>query len=86
MRWNMRRTVSCRDVLVGLQAYLDGETDLSVARQLAGHLDHCDHCDYERQLYADIKSVLGSRRVDVDPEIRAALVSYSLRLSRGELA
>lgn len=80
MRWKIGRRVSCREVLIGLQSYLDGETDSKEARQLAGHLDHCSHCDHERRLYSDIKASLAARRVRVDPDVLNALRTYSQRL------
>jgi anti-sigma factor RsiW len=83
MRWPFRRSVTCAEVLVTLQAYLDGETDGTVARQLLGHLGHCPHCDHERRVYADIKQSLASRRLPIDPEIRAALTAFGERISRG---
>lgn len=76
---------SCEEVLLSLQAYLDGETGAGEARQLIGHLDLCPDCDHERQIYADIKRALFSCRASVDPQVKAALFSYGQRLARGEL-
>lgn len=80
MRLRFWRRVTCREVLVGLQSYLDGETDSKEARQLAGHLDHCHHCDHERRVYSSIKASLSGRRAQVDPEVLAALRAFSRRL------
>jgi len=84
MRWWFGRRVTCREVLVGLQSYLDGETDSKEARQLAGHLDHCEHCDHERRLYSSIKASLSARRTRVDPDVLAALRAYSQRLGHDD--
>ena len=84
MRWRFWRRVTCREALLGLQSYLDGETDTREARHLVGHLDECQHCDHERQIYTSIKTSLSARRIQVDPEVLAALQAYSRRLGRDD--
>lgn len=79
------RDLSCEDVLLSLQSYLDGETAAGEARQMIGHLDLCPDCDHERQIYADIKRALITCRGSIDPAVLSALQAYGQRLARGEI-
>ncbi|MDH4077403.1 MAG: zf-HC2 domain-containing protein [Acidimicrobiia bacterium] len=79
------RHLSCEEVLLSLQSYLDGETGAGNARQMVGHLDLCPDCDHERQIYADIKRALMSCRASIDPDVKAGLLAYGQRLARGEI-
>ena len=79
------RDLSCEDVLLSLQSYLDGETAAGDARQMIGHLDLCPDCDHERQIYADIKRALTTCRASIDPDVLTALQAYGQRLARGEI-
>ncbi len=81
-----RRDLSCEEVLLSLQSYLDGETGAGEAREMIGHLDLCPDCDHERQIYADIKrALISSCQASIDPEVRAALHAFGQRLARGDL-
>ncbi|MEZ5406787.1 MAG: zf-HC2 domain-containing protein [Acidimicrobiales bacterium] len=79
------RDLSCEEVLLSLQSYLDGETGAGEARQMVGHLDLCPDCDHERQIYADIKRALISCRASIDPDVKAALLAYGQRLAHGDI-
>lgn len=77
--------MSCEEVLLALQSYLDGETATGEARQMIGHLDLCPDCDHERQIYADIKRALITCRSSIDPDVLHALQAYGQRVARGEI-
>lgn len=76
-----RRGMSCSDVLVVLQSYLDGETDPEVARQVAAHLHRCDRCEQESEVYDRIKTSLSRRRPYVDPDVMYALTQFGHRIT-----
>jgi len=78
-----RRTPSCEEVMVILQAYLDGEVDAKRARRVARHLSVCDRCNTESHVYLDIKTSLASRRREIDPQVRAALEAFARDLTDG---
>ncbi len=72
-----RRIPSCDEIMEVLQAYLDGEVDVEVARTVAGHLEKCVVCSHESEVYQQIKTSLAGRRREVDPDVRAALEAFS---------
>ena len=80
-----RRGYSCQQVMVVLQAYLDGEVDASVARKVAGHLNDCPPCDRESDVYRRLKVTLNRRRIDLDPAVAEALTDYVSRLKSNDV-
>lgn len=73
----IRRSPSCDEIMEVLQAYLDGEVDVETARMVASHLEDCAACSNESDVYDRIRASLSNRRREIDPEIRAALESFS---------
>ena len=68
-----------------LQSYLDGETDVETARQVATHLVECRDCDTESNVYRRIKTSLASASAPLDPKVLASLRQFSERLVVTEL-
>ncbi len=75
-----KRGMSCQEVLEVMQAYLDGEVDVEVARQVSAHLVKCTRCETETHVYRQIKVSLSSRSIVVDPEVMAALSDFGHNL------
>ncbi len=84
-RWFRRRGLSCDEVMVVLQSYIDGETGVDTARAVAAHLADCPDCDLESTAYRKIKLSLASTAAPLDPEVMASLRNFSDRLVRGEI-
>ena len=36
--------MKCKDIIVELSSYLNGETDRDLLTEVEGHLSHCDDC------------------------------------------
>ena len=72
---------SCREVGLGLQAYLDGHTDELTARRIAHHLERCRRCGMEAETYTAIKSALGRQRQALDPAAVARLRDFGAHLA-----
>ena len=85
-RWFRRRSgLSCDEVMVVLQSYIDGETDVDTARAVAAHLADCADCDLESTAYRRIKVSLASTAEPIDADVLASLRNFSDRLVRGEI-
>jgi anti-sigma factor (TIGR02949 family) len=64
------KTMSCRDVALRLQTYLDGELDQDRMDSIERHLAACVDCGLEADVFASIKNDLASH---VKPVNSAAL-------------
>jgi anti-sigma factor RsiW len=81
-----RRQMSCAEVGMILQHYLDGELDDTRARRLAHHLDDCRRCGLEADTYERIKVSLADRRAPVPPDSLARLREFSARIMNEGIA
>lgn len=75
-----RRQPTCGEILVIVQAHLDGEVDAATARRVVAHLEACEPCHHEAALYERIKEAMGRRRRPIDPAILDQLQAYGRRL------
>ena len=73
--------ISCRDVGLRLQSYLDDELDPERMDRIREHLDACVQCGLEFDVYARIKSDIGARRVDPDPATIERLRAFARGIS-----
>jgi anti-sigma factor ChrR (cupin superfamily) len=78
--YRLRRGLSCHQVMEVLQAYLDGEVDVRVARNVARHLDRCQRCRTESALYVDIRRRLSQQPDGMDPEVLGRLRDFARTL------
>ncbi|MGI9606122.1 MAG: anti-sigma factor family protein [Acidimicrobiales bacterium] len=76
------RTISCRDVGLRLQTYLDGELDAQRMEQISAHLDACIDCGLEADVFRRIKEQIAAESISTDPTIIERLRDFSRRLSR----
>ncbi|MEM7272944.1 MAG: zf-HC2 domain-containing protein [Actinomycetota bacterium] len=80
LRQRFRKGMTCAEVMEVLQTYLDGETDVEVARAVAKHLEDCPACDRESEVYRGIKVSLATRQRPVDPDVMASLRRFGEQL------
>ncbi len=73
-------TSSCKGVLLALQAYLDGELDEAIARQVAVHLDVCEMCGEEADVYVELKRSMMRYTPSVDRTVVERLESFAERV------
>ncbi len=73
--------ISCRDVGLRLQSYLDDELDPNRMDRIRQHLAACVQCGLEYDVFARLKSDIGSFRVDPDPAAIERLRQFALGIS-----
>lgn len=78
------RPMTCQEVAVILQAFLDDETDEVAARRAAHHLHDCVRCGMEAATYERIKHSIGRNRPRLDPLSVARVRRFGERLGAGE--
>ncbi len=86
MRLRWRRTprpMSCHEVSLVLQAFLDDETDEVAASRVAHHLHDCVRCGMEAATYERIKQSVGRDRPALDPVTVARLRRFGEQLAAG---
>ena len=82
--WRRRpRTMSCHEVSLVLQAFLDDETDEVAASRVAHHLHDCVRCGMEAATYERIKQSIGRDRAALDPLTVARLRRFGEELAAG---
>ena len=59
--------MSCRDVGLRLQSFLDDELDPGRMERIREHLDACVDCGLEFDIYSKIKAEIAARREEADP-------------------
>lgn len=79
------KTMSCRDVALRLQTYLDGELDEERMERIRVHLDACADCGLEADVFATIKNDLAQRVRPVDPDALERLRAFSEQIAQAEL-
>ena len=83
-RWWRRAEapLTCREVGMVLQGYLDGELHDADAPAVEAHLDACRRCGLELSSYQRIKAALAQPMPqDVDPEAIDRLRSFGASLT-----
>ena len=86
MKLHWRRTprpMSCHEVSLVLQAFLDDETDEVAASRVAHHLHDCVRCGMEAATYERIKQSVGRDRPALDPLTVARLRRFGEQLAAG---
>jgi Putative zinc-finger len=73
--------MTCRAASRELQAYLDGETDLIIARRVRSHLKACRRCGLEASTYRAIKKALARRAPDVDRQAVERLRAFGAAIA-----
>lgn len=73
--------ISCRDVGLRLQSYLDDELDPKRMDRIREHLAACVMCGLDFEIYARLKSDIGSLRQDPDPAAIERLRSFARGIS-----
>ncbi len=76
-----QKMMSCRDVALRLQTYLDGELDETRMEQIRAHLDACVDCGLEADVFADIKKDLAAQAIPADSDALARLREFSARIA-----
>lgn len=75
------KTMSCRDVGLRLQTYLDGELDADRMERIKNHLDACVDCGLEADVFTSIKNDLASQALPVSSEALARLRAFSDKIT-----
>ena len=84
LRWRRTpRPMSCHEVSLVLQAFLDDETDEVAASRVAHHLHDCVRCGMEAATYERIKQSIGRDRSPLDPVTVARLRRFGEQLAAG---
>ena len=81
-----QKSVSCREVGLRLQAYLDGELDDVRTEQIRAHLDDCAACGLEATAFIEIKESLRSETLPVDSSALARLREFSEQIATNAAA
>ena len=76
--------MSCEEVGLVVQQFLDGEVDDRTAELVGDHLEACRRCGLEASVYRDLKTAL-AHRADPPAESLDRLREFGHRLSRGEI-
>jgi anti-sigma factor (TIGR02949 family) len=76
------KTMSCRDVALRLQTYLDGELDDSRMERIQAHLDACVDCGLEADIFTSIKNDLQRQVSPVNSNAMARLREFSEQISQ----
>lgn len=81
-RW-MLMPERCRQAVMALQAYLDGEADPPTAAAVSRHLKACRRCGLEADTYKAIKQILASApsRSEVDVAVLDRLRHFASDLA-----
>ncbi len=77
------RPLTCHEVGLVLQAFLDDEADEVAARRVADHLHDCVRCGMEAATYERIKKSVGQHRPALDPATVARLRRFGEQLAAG---
>ncbi len=75
------RTMTCRDVGLRLQSYLDGELDSVRMQGIQDHLEACVDCGLEADVFRRIKADLSGHAPATDPEALERLREFSSRIA-----
>lgn len=76
------KTMSCRDVGLRLQTYLDGELDAERMERIKTHLDACVECGLEADVFTSIKNDLANQARPVSAEAIARLRAFSDQIAK----
>lgn len=79
------KTMTCREVALRLQTYLDGELDPDRMATIHQHLDACVQCGLEADVFTSIKNDLAQHARPVNAEAIARLRAFSEQITSGEL-
>ncbi|MDW3179680.1 MAG: zf-HC2 domain-containing protein [Acidimicrobiia bacterium] len=71
------KTMTCRDVALRLQTYLDGELDAERMERIQTHLEACVDCGLEADVFTTIKNDLAKQVSPVNSEALARLRAFS---------
>lgn len=83
-RRSRRRPMTCDEVGVWLQHYLDGELDSRQADRLEAHLEDCRRCGLEADTYRRIKQSLADGHTELPADSVARLREFGLSLLHGD--
>lgn len=83
-RRRMAMKMSCAEVGVVLQQYLDGELDAATAPLVDAHLEMCRECGLEASIYTDVKEALAEQGGLPADSVRR-LREFGQRLAHGEI-
>jgi len=73
--------MSCKEVGLRLQSYLDGELDEKRMGQIRAHLEDCVHCGLEFEAFEKIKRDLSAQSVPADSAALARLREFSEQIA-----
>lgn len=76
------KSMSCRDVALRLQTYLDGELDADRMERIKNHLDACVDCGLEADVFASIKDQLSDQARPVSADAIARLRAFSDQIAQ----
>ena len=73
--------MSCRDVGLRLQSFLDDELDPGRMERIRKHLDACVDCGLEFDINSKIKAEITARREETDPAVLDRLRDFARGIS-----
>lgn len=71
------KTMTCRDVALRLQTYLDGELNAERMERIQIHLEACVECGLEADVFTTIKNDLAQHVLPVNSDALARLRAFS---------
>ena len=75
------KMLSCREVGLRLQSYLDGEVDAQRREQIRVHLDACADCGLEEAAFTSLKASLRDLTTPIDETVLERLRSFSAHIA-----
>ena len=73
---SVKPDIVCREFVEEVTNYLEGKLSEAEERWTEDHLAQCDHCRaYLAQMRATIAALNGLRETDMDPQLRARILS-----------
>lgn len=76
--------MSCAEVGVVLQQFLDGELDSTTAPLVDAHLEMCRRCGLEASIYTDVKEALAEQG-ELPQDSLQRLREFGERIAHGEI-
>lgn len=78
------KTMSCKDVALRLQTYLDDEMDDMRMERIRAHLDACIDCGLEADVFTAIKNDLANCAAPVNTKALERLREFSKQIAESD--
>ena len=75
------KKITCREVGLRIQSYLDGELGPEWMERISAHLDVCEHCGIEADVFRQIKADLAAQAPATDDAALERLRQFSQNIA-----